>query len=59
MAYSFELKDKALEELTDAIVWYEEQQEGLGRIFRLAIFYKLKRICNNPLHYKVSYKNFH
>jgi len=56
MAYSFELRDKALEELTDAVVWYEEQQEGLGKSLRLTVQNKLKKICNNPFHYKVSHK---
>lgn len=59
MAYSFVIKDKAVIELTNAIVWYEEQQEGLGRRFREQINNKLKRVCANPLHYKISYKKYH
>jgi len=59
MNYSFELRDKASKEFIDAFVWYEEQQAGLGDLFELTFQNKLKKICNNPLHYKVSYKNYH
>ena len=59
MNYSFELRDKASKEFIDAFVWYEEQQTGLGDLFELTFQNKLKKICNNPLHYKVSYKNYH
>jgi plasmid stabilization system protein ParE len=59
MNYSFELKDHALNELTEAFLWYEKEQEGLGYLFRTKFLEKLNKICNNPYHYKVSYKNCH
>ncbi|WP_428328577.1 type II toxin-antitoxin system RelE/ParE family toxin [Mucilaginibacter sp.] len=59
MTYSYVLRQEALEEFTDAYIWYEEQREGLGKLFSVAIYNKLIHVCNNPLHYKASYKNFH
>jgi plasmid stabilization system protein ParE len=59
MAYSFILKEEAIKELIQAILWYEEQQEGLGKSFRNKFYNKLQRVCNNPLHYKASSKKYH
>ena len=59
MAYSFIIKEEAMKELTEAVLWYEEQQEGLGKSFRTNFHDKLKRVCNNPLYYKASYKKYH
>ena len=59
MNYSFTLKQEASKEFADAFVWYEEQQEGLGESLIIAIESKLRKICNNPFHYKISYKQFH
>ncbi|HEY8928249.1 MAG TPA: type II toxin-antitoxin system RelE/ParE family toxin [Mucilaginibacter sp.] len=59
MTYTFILKDEAVIDFSDAYAWYEEQKEGLGGEFRAEVFRKLQLICNNPLHYKKSYKNFH
>jgi len=59
MVYSFVIKEEAAKELTDAFLWYEEQQDGLGIIFRTKILAKLNKVCANPLHYKSSYKKFH
>lgn len=59
MTYSFVLRDEAVREYTEAFIWYEEQQDGLGDLFKLIFQNKLKSICNNPLHYKKSYKSYH
>ena len=59
MAYSFILRQEAVKEFTEAYVWYEEQQEGLGDQFRNEFQEKLELICNNPFHYKKPYKRFH
>jgi plasmid stabilization system protein ParE len=59
MAYTFVVKDEAVKELTKAFLWYEEQQEGLGKLFRTKLNNKLDLICNNPLHYKTAYKKYH
>ena len=59
MAYSFLIKEEATKELTAAFLWYEDQQEGLGKTFRTKLNSKLNLICSNPLHYKTSYKKYH
>jgi len=59
MNYSYTLKQEASIEFADAFVWYEEQQEGLGELFNVTVERKLKMICSNPLHYKISRKKFH
>lgn len=58
MIYSLNLRQEASVEYVDAFDWYEEQQEELGEKFKRAINAKLNLICNNPYHYKSSYKNF-
>lgn len=59
MFYSLIFKDEALKEFAEAFAWYEEQQNGLGLSFRKKTYQKLENICNNPLHYKRSYNQFH
>jgi plasmid stabilization system protein ParE len=59
MNYSFELRQEATKEFSDAFVWYEEQQAGLGKLFETKVLDKLNQICNNPFHYKVLYKKYH
>ncbi|MES2807169.1 MAG: type II toxin-antitoxin system RelE/ParE family toxin [Bacteroidota bacterium] len=53
------MRQEASEEFSDAFVWYEEQQTGLGYRFKNAIDNKINLICRNPYHYKVSYKTYH
>jgi len=59
MNYSYIVRDEAVQELVDAVIWYEEQKEGLGVQFKEKFFSKLELICRYPLHYKASYKKFH
>jgi len=59
MNYSYLLRRQASKEFTDAFVWYESEQEGLGELFLDAVRRKLEKICNNPYHYKNSYSAFH
>ena len=59
MSYSCTLKREASIEFAEAFVWYEKQREGLGELFNISVEDKLRQICNNPLHYKISYKKFH
>ena len=59
MAYSFEIRQEAVKEFTDVFVWYEEQQTGLGESFKIKVYNKLNQVCNNPLHYRSHYRNFH
>jgi len=59
MSYSFIINDEAIKELTEAFLWYEDRQSGLGKEFRTEVFTKLDKVCNNPLHYKIPNKKFH
>jgi len=38
MAYSFIIKDEAIKELTEAVLWYEEQQLDLGKEFKTKVY---------------------
>ena len=59
MKYSFDLRQEAVMELLNSVIWYEEQQEGLGKRFRNAFNAKLEQICKEQYLYKKVYKNFH
>lgn len=59
MSYTFEIREEALSELTQSIIWYELQSDGLGLRFREAFNSKLEQICKNPFHYPKTYKDFH
>ena len=59
MSYSYELRQEAAAEFTNAYVWYEEQQYELGDKFIAAFYRKLDKICQNPYHYKSTYKKYH
>lgn len=54
MNYSVELFPKARLELFEARLWYEQQQQGLGKQFGEDIFRKIDLIQNNPLHYPLK-----
>ena len=56
--YKLQLRDHATRELKEVYAWYEEQQTGLGEEFAKEIHEKLKKITNNPQHYKNTYKNY-
>ena len=57
--YPFIIKSEALEEFIEAILWYEDQQDGLGKIFSEKFYSKLVKVCKNPLHYRSFYKKYH
>jgi hypothetical protein len=48
MAYSFIINDEAIKELTEAFLWYEEQQSGLGKEFRTKIYTKFRSGLRQP-----------
>ncbi|MDP4763675.1 MAG: type II toxin-antitoxin system RelE/ParE family toxin [Salibacteraceae bacterium] len=47
--YVLFLTSEAEVEIVDAVVWYEEQQTGLGERFEIEIRKSFKRILENPL----------
>ena len=48
----------ALQEAEQAAAWYESQQPGLGRAFRVEFEAALGRIAENPQLYGVDLKDF-
>jgi plasmid stabilization system protein ParE len=59
MSYSYKVREEAVSELVDTVIWYEKRKAGLGILFKTKFYDKLDLICNNPLHYKASYKKYH
>lgn len=59
MSYKLELKEEALEELSEAYQFYEDEKKGLGEDFLDAINKMLIRIKETPHQYPLSYKNKH
>lgn len=57
MSYTALLLLKAKKELSDAFLWYEDKQTGLGERFANEIFTKLSEIENNPDRYPIKTKN--
>ncbi len=59
MSYNLKIREEAAKEFSNALLWYEEQQVGLGEMFETAIRRKLNQISRNPYHYKAGYNQFH
>jgi plasmid stabilization system protein ParE len=59
MSYDLKIRQEATKEFSNAFLWYEEQQSGLGDVFETAIRRKLNQISRNPYHYKADYNQFH
>ena len=57
MSYTALLLLKAKKELSDAFLWYEDKQIGLGERFANEIFIKLAEIENYPGRYPIKVKN--
>jgi len=54
MNYSVDFFVKARLELFEARLWYENQEQGLGKRFKEEVFRKIDLIQNNPLHYPLK-----
>jgi plasmid stabilization system protein ParE len=54
MINRFELSRKARIELLDSWVWYEEQRDGLGDLFKDEVHAKIKFIQRNPELYPIK-----
>ena len=48
MTRTFRLTRRAEIELYEAIVWYENAQEGLGLAFETAVYATMIRVCERP-----------
>ncbi len=51
MAYRLKFAGRAVREIGVAVVWYEQQSQGLGAEFELAFELQLKRLEQVPLLY--------
>lgn len=51
MAYDVIIPDRAEQDIDEAILWYEEQQTGLGIRFYFCLLEKLERLRVNPQYY--------
>lgn len=56
-SYTALLLLKAKKELSEAFLWYEDKQTGLGGRFANEIFTKLSEIENNPDRHPIKIKN--
>lgn len=57
MKFKVEFRKEALQDLLDAIDWYEKQVPGLGDEFYIAFSNEIKIIQRNPLLDPTRYKN--
>ena len=56
MAYSITIAEAAEEDVRQAYLWYEKQQENLGARFEKHFSEAVKSIRNNPLQSQIKYK---
>jgi len=56
MTFEIHFKNEAIIDIKESKVWYNEQQQGLGKRFYLAVADKIEKIKSNPLAYPVRYE---
>jgi plasmid stabilization system protein ParE len=59
MNYDLKIRQEASKEFSNAFVWHDEQQQGLGAVFSNAVQRKLNQISKYPYHYKADYNQYH
>ncbi|CAG5073135.1 hypothetical protein DYBT9623_04640 [Dyadobacter sp. CECT 9623] len=59
MTYSVKFLDIALDDIQDAVNWYNQQTAGLGRRFTGAVRSKVKLIRENPFLFAKRYQIVH
>jgi len=57
MKFTIEFRKEALDDILDAISWYEKQAAGLGDEFFIALTNEVRNIHRNPFLYASKYKN--
>ena len=57
MTYDVRLREEAEQDLTEASVWYQEQQRDLGHEFIDEVSTTLQSIQNSPLSYPIVYRD--
>lgn len=58
MIYEVEIVEEADREITEAYLYYERKQSGLGERFLKQLDKYLERICENPKHFQIKRNNF-
>lgn len=58
MIHELEIKEEADEEITDAYLYYENRQIGLGEKFMEQLEKYFDRIRQNPKHFQIRRKNY-
>lgn len=58
MSYSYSFDPVALKEYKDAIEWYKARSENAAENLVKEVIQRIQTICNNPLLYRNTYKNF-
>lgn len=58
MAYEVIIPGKAEQDIDEAILWYEEQQTGLGIKFYYSLLEKLEKLKVNPQNYYCIHEEY-
>lgn len=58
MKYTVEFRKEALQDILEAITWYEHHREGLGDEFFISLENSKHLIEQNPLQFPKKYKGF-
>ena len=59
MTYNLIIKPLAELDAMEAAKWYNDQRDGLGNEFLLALDAKINAIRRNPNQFSIKYKNVH
>lgn len=59
MSYELVFREETLQDISDSMDWYENQQEGLSDRFYLQLDNKLQKIAKDPFHYSIRYEAVH
>jgi plasmid stabilization system protein ParE len=58
MSYTFIFEPHALAEYKEAVTWYKERSETAAKNLIIEVQDRIEAICNDPLRYRNTYKNF-
>ncbi len=59
MSRHLEIKDDARADILSAILWYEEEQDGLGERFISDLDKAFGYLCAGPQSFQAVHRNFH
>ena len=59
MSYQIQVRRAAELDIAEAQVWYESQQNGLGREFRAEVSRVIERLSKTPLIYQKVHRDVH